>query len=607
MPKWVDFLVKPTNYSNYDLSCTKRFSASDGLLYPVNWFVMNPGETFSMNMRSLIRTNPTKAPLMGRYKVRFVTAIANFKNYAVGLEGYRRSFDWRNFKLPTLPWYKMKFDEAPAQGFLRYNLVKETSLMDYLGFERGFAPSEQQYGDRVDSVLGGRDTIHFNALPLLMYYDYYRNYMINPQQRYYPIVHSYSEEVIDPDHGTIQSPTSYIAMQKIEDLDAFYMNVHKFYDGSAIAASSIHTADPNRWSQIFFEQLRLSGDITTGTRFSNFTCYHGGLCSTLFDPDINTNWLSVDNYNRLSEARVNAQTADSKTFIDFGDIVKASSLWDFVTREIYGGGTYADHIYGQFGVSVKGDMNIPQIVHVYDSMIDFEDVTSQSDTANSNSNPDYSGAKVGQQSGVGRGYGQSSRFKIRNIDKNYAIVMTFMWITPMTDYSTGLDSFYGCTDFSDLYSPSFDNYAMQPRLQEQLIARVEGADGTTIVANPADAFSPVAYLGTTGFGYDAKDTLGYQPSWSEYKTNLNRVHGLFANQLSYWSIIRKITGRSRVSGEGYYTYVWETTPGSILPMRDAHGIEVPFSVEDEDNFFCQVRFDVTATRPMSKSMMPHVK
>ena len=137
--------------------------------------------------------------------------------------------------------------------------------------------------------------------------------------------------------------------------------------------------------------------------------------------------------------------------------------------------------------------------------------------------------------------------------------------------------------------------------------RVEGADGNSDVANPADAWSPSAYLGSQMFGYDATDVIGYQPAYSEYKTSLNRVHGLFANQLSYWAIVRKIAGRSRVSGESYYTYVWETTPGLVKSMKDCHGIEVPFSVEDEDNFFCQVRFDITATRPMSKSIMPHIK
>jgi hypothetical protein len=182
---------------------------------------------------------------MGRYKVRFVTAIANFKNYAVGLEGYRRSFDWRTFKLPVFPWPKMNFDDLrPAKGYLRYNIVKETSLMDYLGFERGFAPTSQQYRDRVDGSVGGVGTIHYNALPLLMYYDYYRNYMVNPQQTHYPIIHSHAESVNDPTYGEIYQPTPYVAMQKIADLDTFmriFINVYLFLIGYVARLLLIHT------------------------------------------------------------------------------------------------------------------------------------------------------------------------------------------------------------------------------------------------------------------------------------------------------------------------------------------------------------------------------
>ena len=606
MPKFVDFLVKPTNFSNYDLSCTKRFSASDGLMYPVNWFVVNPGEKFWVNIRSLIRTNPTIAPLMGRYKVRFVTAIANFKNYAVGLEGYRRSFDWRTFVLPQLPWAKLdNGDNAPAKGFLRYNIVKETSLMDYLGFERGFCPTSQQYASRVDSTYGGMQCINYNALPLLMYYDFYRNYMVNPQKDYYPMVVARAET--DSQGNKYSAP--YIEMKPIASLDTLYENIHKYFDGRN--TGDIRNADPVNWEQIWPYQLRASSAFDDGAVMTAYNAYHGGLCATLFDPDINTQWLSTANFERLSEARMVGQTATiegvSKTVINFQDVIKASAIWDFVSREIYGGGTYADHIYSQFGVEIKGDMNIPQIVHVYDSMIDFEDITSQSDTANGSDNPDLAGAKVGQQSGVGRGYGQSSRFKIRNLDKNYAVCMTFMWITPMVDYATGLDMFYGVQNFSDLYSPSFDNYSMQPRLQEQVNTAVVGSTTNNSVGDDIDPWSPDAYLGPDIKGYRASTPVGYQPAWSEYKTNLNRVHGLFANQLSYWSILRK-TPQFYGSNSNYVqTYVYESQPGLVKPFNDCHGVNVPFSIENEDNFFCQVRFDITATRPMSKSVIPHVK
>lgn len=627
--KWSDFLVKPTQYSNFDISCTKRYSASDGILYPVWHEIMNPGEIFRMNMRSLIRTNPTKAPLMGRFKVRFVTVVSNFKNYAVGLEGYRRSFDWRTF---TLPYFRFQFGSTLSPlvdddygNMARFMAVRETSLADYLGYERGWLPTSQQYPDApaISSSAPSVRVLSKSALPFLVYYDFYRNYLVNPQEGYYPIFVSrsksdyYSEYYTDEDGQETQltssqrhGSASYLRMNSISQLDEIFESVHKQYDGdntSYVSAININSND-----NTLINWRCTPSDVVTSVaslgRLPDCSSWHGGLVATMFDPDINNQWLSTSNFNKLDEVRVKTNYDDTGlySYSSFADIVKASSLWDFVSREIYNGGTYADHIYSQYGVSVKADMNIPQIVHIYDTMVNFEDITAQSDTANDSSNSDTAGAKLGEQAGVGRGYGQSPRFTIRNLDNNYSMVMTFMWITPMVDYHTGLDQRNNIVKFSDLYTPAFDNYALQPRLQEQVNSAVV-ADG--------DVFGPLSSVRTSSIaGYKSSIAIGYQPSFSEYKTSLNRVHGLFANGLNYWVILRKMpnvgfvtTASGSIWNNSISSYVWSAPVGADVEAKFAHGIELPFSVEDEDNFFCQLRVECIASRPMSKSAMPGVK
>lgn len=505
-----------------------------------------------MNIRSLIRTNPVKSPLMGRFKVRVVTVVSNFKNYAVGLEGYRRSFDWRTF---VLPYFKVSTSRV---SYAEDATVKPTSLSDYLGYQVGWYPNMRQYTSQYE---GDDYAIKKNAFPFLVYYDFYRNYLVNPQVGYFPIFKS----------G--EGRASMVEMVDLSQFDKLFEEIHKYYDGT------------NSGSLQDIETLTGSASaFLKDSLYVNSIAYHAGLVGTLFDPDINTEWLSTNNFARLQSVRVNTQSVSSAdSHVDFADIVKASSLWDFITREIYGGGTYADHIYSQFGVSVKSDMNIPQIVHIFDSMVDFEDITSQSETE---------GAVVGEQFGVGRGYGQSSRFTIRNLDNNYAYAMSFMWITPMVDYATGLPEDSNITSFTDLYSPSFDNYAMQPRFFENVDMTPYVVDGEV-----------------SSESLKSDRVIGYQPAWSEYKTATNRVHGLFADQLSYWTIVRKTPqiGSNILSHNNYPVYVYQAPIGVAYDEATACQYYLPFSVVNEDNFFYQLRFDVVATRSMSKSVIPHVK
>ena len=641
--KWSDYLLPSVGYSTHNLSTTKRFSASPGILYPVWHRLMLPGDKFSINMRHLIRTNATKAPLMGRFKVRFVTVVSNLKNYALSLEGYNRSFDWRATPLPNFRFIYPGTGTGAQEykpGVISYMAVRETSLADYLGYQRGWLPTVDTYPMGYGNINEGSvapysHLLNKSAFPFLVYYDFYRNYMLNPQEGFWPMFRAVADYAKLPDGTMYPTAKSVIAMQTPGMLDTLFRNVHRLYDqvpevsdvnnpipstdqGDDVktpvapfistaandAASEGNSIMPFIWDARpeYFNQL-ITTPVPDGGMFVNdFSAYHGGLCATMFDPDINTSWLSVSNYNRLNDVKVTSKTSGSVTSTSFQDIVKASSLWQFVIGEIYGGGTYADHIYSQYGVSVRGDLNIPQVVHVYDSSVDFEDITSQSDTYNGNENADIAGAKIGEQYGVGRGYGQSSRFTIRNIDKNYAMAMTFMWITPMVDYATGIPADTNIVRLNDIYVPAFDNYAMQPRLQEQLNSAV-------VMDGSEDPFAPNAvYSPSSSPRLSDRIVLGYQPSWSEYKTDINTVHGLFKNQLSYWAILRKIPPIGRLSQAATLSsYVYSAPRGSVLDADEAIGYDVPFSVVNEDNFQCQVRFDIKAVRPMRKSAIPHVK
>lgn len=628
--KLSDLLVPSTKYSKFRCDTYKKFSANPGILYPVWYNLLNPGESAIIDLRSVIRTWPVESPLMGSMKVRFVTAAFNLKNYAIALEGYKRSFDWRSTLLPFKRHYYTTDTSTSSYRSLQafddetnvlvnkpYLLgVRRTSLADYLGYEDGWFPSISQYGI---SDVSNPDYVDKSFLPFICYYDFYRNYLVNPQEGFFPMfqtryeINYRSNPYEDNQSMKVLDTRSVVSNMPITLLDNFIENCHKYYDGDAqlginVTNSPVKGSFDNlfTWNtNILSSNLSFNPNSSVGNTFSSF---HGGLVSTMFDPDINTQWMSVDNYTKFNEVKINTNvdSQSGATFSSFADIVKASSLWDFVTKSVNSDGTYGDFIGNQFGVSVKGDLNIPQIVHVYDTLLSFDDITSQSATED---------AVIGQQAGVGRSFGQSNHFKVFNKDGNYVMLMTFMWITPQVCYNSGLGHLHSICSFSDLYQPSFDNYAMQARLNERLHSSTPSyyfdLDGNvTAVSHTCDDAFLYPILGNKIVPYDYP--VGYQPAWSDYKTDIDVVHGLFRKELDYYTIIRDlpaITNTSilgindRISSYVYSPLSWEQT----VDAQDAQRYSLPFAIEQEDCCQVQLRVGCTITRSMSKNVNPNIK
>lgn len=620
--KLSDLLVPSTKYSKFRCDTYKKFSANPGILYPVWMQMLNPGESASVDLRSVIRTWPVESPLMGSMKVRFVTAAFNLKNYAIALEGYKRSFDWRSTYLPTLSFVYYKNGAYNIQQVndvyvnkAKLMCVEDTSLADYLGYESGWIANSVTFGDR--GAFAGAETFKVtkSALPFLCYYDFFRNYLVNPQEQYYYMFGTvYKTESIMNQAGDAYVnallPKSYVFRKSLSDLDLLFENVHKAYNGTFSASINDSNSGFNQYVPWLWLNAPTVFTWSDGEIGNTFSSYHGGLVSTMFDSDINTQWMSSDNYDKLNDVKISAsQSSSGDMYTSFSDIVKASSLWDFVTKSVNSDGTYGDFIGNQFGVTVKGDLNIPQIVHVYDTLLSFDDITSQSDTSNLTD----VGAVVGQQFGVGRSYGQSNRFKVVNKDGNYIILMTFMWITPQVCYDKGLHWMNNITSFDSLYQPSFDNYAMQPRLQEQVWSSPPYSTPDGIGGYPTTYWSAMIYNENNALPNDG--VIGYQPAFSEYKTDVDVVHGLFRHALDYYTIIRRIyplnTLSTLTNNDILSSYVYSTPSladsSNFIPAQKAKNYSLPFAIEEEDCCQVQLRVDATITRAMSKNVNPNIK
>ena len=628
MPSISSLLVKKPKYSTFSLAKTVRTTMAPGWVYPVYHKLMYTGDRFRFDIRSFLRTNPVFAPVMGSYKLRIATFVSSLHNYIPTMDYNRNDVDLKRVALPLLGFriinplttgmgddgsgaafnrYKGLFVEGQGNGFIGRYGVNETSLFKFFGYPRGWLPTSAAGYGLDSSVPGASNNILYkSALPWMIYMDIYRNYFINPQEDTYPVC-TYAVELVNDPKGFKFDPNDSAPSRKdVKNIDKALQAVR---DALTDAYNSGNN-DPVVINDIMLDILGYescnycscqSKDSTSGNpyknHFASWALDHGLLCSATYDPDLNNNWMSVMNYNAYSGVAISVNNVGSTGSFTYEQLVRGSRQYDFAIRDAASGGRYSDILYSQFGVDVRGDMHIPQLIHTMEVPINFEDITSMSDTSG---DPDASGpgngAKLGEQGGVGRGFGSCRPFVINNTSRGPAYVMVMAWIVPNVDYSQSMEVDKDYMFADDLYYPAFDNYALQPRTFEQLDA------SPAVVGYSVDIRSEDALLYSTD-AHPSTTPMGYQPAYSEMMTDYNEVHGLFCSSLDYWVLARRWPRLK--SGLAYYGV--DATAYICGSSALVKAYNYPFAVQDgDDNFQVQFRFDVKATRPKSKAAIPHV-
>ena len=159
--------------STHDLSYLWRSTMSAGTLVPFMTQVALPGDTFDIDLDCDIKTHPTNGPLFGSYKVQLDVFIAPIRLYQGQLHNNALNIgrNMSNVKLPTVTLEG--YLQPKAGENINTFQVNPSSLMAYLGV-RGLGvgtPSD-------DHQTVWRD---FNAIPLLAYWEIYKNYYANKQ------------------------------------------------------------------------------------------------------------------------------------------------------------------------------------------------------------------------------------------------------------------------------------------------------------------------------------------------------------------------------------------------------------------------------------------
>lgn len=166
--------------STFNLEQDFKSSLAPGILYPCLNLVGTNGDEFDIDIDSIFRTIPTKAPLFGSFKAQIDIFACPFRLYQGILHNNPVDIGLKMSQvyLPKILIKAAADNNAPVpEGADFYTQqISTSSLLKYLGLSG--------IGYNTDTVINPSDTIErkINAIPVLAYYDIFKNYYSNKQE-----------------------------------------------------------------------------------------------------------------------------------------------------------------------------------------------------------------------------------------------------------------------------------------------------------------------------------------------------------------------------------------------------------------------------------------
>lgn len=161
------------NMSTHDLSTIVRNTQSPGTLVPNLCLVAQKGDTFDIDIDSNVLTHPTTGPLFGSFKLEHHIYTGPVRLYNSWLHNNRTKIglNMEQVKLPQIKVNIKTLSDTPSNEEKQWIQVNPSCLLAYLGI-RGYANTPKS----------GEAVVSKNALPILTYFDIFKNYYANTQE-----------------------------------------------------------------------------------------------------------------------------------------------------------------------------------------------------------------------------------------------------------------------------------------------------------------------------------------------------------------------------------------------------------------------------------------
>lgn len=308
----------------------------------------------------------------------------------------------------------------------------------------------------------------------------------------------------------------------------------------------------------------------TKTYLSSNSWYsQAGLAVKTYLSDRFNNWLNTEWIDGTTGG-INAITAvdvtDGKLTMDA--LILQKKIFNMLNRVAITDGTYQAWREATYGIRSATLPESPIFCGGMQSEIAFDEIVSNSAT-----DEEPLGTLAGR--GVATMYKSGRGLKIKCTEPS--MIMALGSITPRIDYSQGNKWWTRLESMDDFHKPTLDAIGFQELITEEVAAW-----NTETTENYKHIYS----------------SLGKQPSWIEYTTDVNETYGEFAAgmPLAFMCLNRVYEENSDHTIGNASTYIDPTIYNSIFAE----------SRLSSQNFWVQAAFDVTARRVMSAKQIPNL-
>ena len=282
-----------------------------------------------------------------------------------------------------------------------------------------------------------------------------------------------------------------------------------------------------------------------------------GLALKTYQSDINTNWVNTEWID--GETGINAITAIDTSGGSFtlDTLNLAKKVYTMLNRIAVSDGSYNAWIQTVYTSGGLNHIETPIYLGGSSLEIEFQEVVNNSGTED-------------QPLGTLAGRGIATNHKGGNIvfkadEPGYIFCITSL--TPRVDYFQGNEWDNYLTTLDDLHKPQLDGIGFQDRLFRSINAN-------------------------TPYAMSSK-SIGKQPAWIEYMTNVNKTYGNFALvENEGWMCLNRIFGDIST----YTTYIFPHLYNNIFADTDITA----------QNFWIQIAFNTKPRRVMSAKVIPNI-